>query len=89
MNGEEISKIYMTQSPVPPGTCWTGSQPGFLRSLKHCSSVEISAMDSLTPKTWIVEKFRKSMRHIHQYLRVRLEPEVYLDFRDYPNMVAL
>ena len=32
---------------------------------KHGSSVEISAMDSLTPKTWIVKKFRKSIRHIH------------------------
>ena len=55
---------------------------------KHGSSVEISAIDSLTPKTWIVKKFQKSIRHIHQYLRV-LEPEVYLDFLDYPNMVAL
>ena len=79
---KKFQKIYKTQSPVPPGTCWTGSQPGFSRSPKHCSSVEISAMDSLTSKTWIVKKFQKSIRHIHQYLRVRLEPEVYLDFRE-------
>ena len=31
INGEEISKIYKTQSPVPPSTCWTGSLPGFSR----------------------------------------------------------
>ena len=55
----------LIQSPVPPGTCWTGSQPGFSRSPKHGSSVEISAMDFLTPKTWIVKKFQKSIRHIH------------------------
>ena len=61
----------------------------FQGSPKHGSSVEISEMDSLTPKTWIVKKFQKSIRHIHQYLRIRLEPEVYLNFRDYPNMVAL
>ena len=61
----------------------------FSRSHNYGSSVEISAMDSLTPKTWIVKKFQKSIRHIHQYLRVRLKPEVYLDFRGYSNMVAL
>ena len=86
---KKFSKIYKTQSPVPPSTCWTWSLPGFSRSPKHGGSVEISAMDSLTPKIWIVEKFQKSIRHIHQYLRVRVEPEVYLDFRGYLNMVAL
>ena len=89
INSEEISKIYKTQSPVPPSTCWTGSLPGFSRSPKHGSSVEISAMDSLISKIRIVKKFQKSIRHIHQYLRVRLEPEVYLDFRGHPNLVAL
>ena len=57
----------------------------FPRSLKHGSSVEISAMDSLTPKTWIVKKFQKSIRHIHQYLRVRLEPEVLPRFLRLPK----
>ena len=59
------------------------------RSLKHDSSVGMSAMDSLTSKTWIVKKFQKSTRHNHQYLRVPVEPEVYLDFRGHLNMVAL
>ena len=77
---KKFQKSTRTQSPVPLDTCWTGSQPGFSRSPKHGSSVEISAMDSLAPKTWIVKKFQKSIRHIHQYFRVRLEPEVYLDF---------
>ena len=38
---EEISKLDKTQSPVPLSTCWTGSLPGFSRSPKHGSSVEI------------------------------------------------
>ena len=37
----------------------------------------------------MVKKFQKSIRHIHQYLQVGLEPEVYLGFRGYPNIVAL
>ena len=35
------------------------------------SSVEISAMDSLTLKTWIVWKFQKFIRQNHQYLSNR------------------
>ena len=68
MNSQEISKIYKTHSPVPPSTCWTGSLPGFSRSPKHGSSVEISAIDSLISKTWIVWKFQKFIRQNHQYL---------------------
>ena len=71
MNSQEISKIYKTHSPVPPSTRWTRSLPGFSRSPKHGSSVEISAMDSLTLKTWIVWKFQKFIRQNHQYLSNR------------------
>ena len=66
MNSQEISKIYKTHSPVPPNTSWTGSLPGFSRLPKHGSSVEISAMDSLTSKTRIVWKFQN-----HQYFSNR------------------
>ena len=36
-----------------------------------------------------MKKFNKSIRHIHQYLQVGVETEVYLDLRGHPNMVAL
>ena len=84
-----FSKIYKTQSSVPSSTCRTGSCHGFSRSHTHGSSVGMSAMNFLTSNTLIVKKFQKSIRHNHQYLRVPVEPEVDLDFRGQPNMVAL
>ena len=68
---EGISKIYKTHSPVPPSRSWTGSLSGFSRLPKHGSSVEISAMESLTSKTRIVWKFQKFIRQNHQYLSNR------------------
>ena len=50
---------------------WTGSWPRFSRELKQGSSVEISAMDSLTSKTWIVWIFQQFIRQYHQYLSNR------------------
>ena len=37
----------------------------------------------------MVKKFQKSTRHNHQYLRVRVGPEVNLDFRGHLNMAAI
>ena len=73
INSEEIGKIHGLQSSVPLALRYprTGSWPRFSRLLKQGSSVEISAMDSLTSETWIVWKFRtgswlgflKSLKH--------------------------
>ena len=61
---------------VTSKTSWTRRWPEFLRSPKHSSSVGMSSNDLLTSKTWMVKKFQKSRRHNHQYLRVRVGPEV-------------
>ena len=62
--------------------------PEVLRSPKEDSSVGMSAMDSLSLKTYIVEKLWNSIRHNHQYLYGPLEPEVDPDFRGHPNIAA-
>ena len=61
MNTEEISKIHKTELSVPSSTSCTGSWPGFSRSPKHGSSVEMSAMDSLTSKTYIIKRSCEEM----------------------------
>ena len=78
----KISQLYMfsrTRNPlltfllsyllwVTSKTSGTGSWPRFFRSPEHDSSVRMSAMDSLTSKTWILEKLWKFTRQNHQYL---------------------
>ena len=62
MNTEEISKIFQTESSVPSSTSCTGSWPGFSRSPKHGSSVEMSAIDFLTSKTYILKRLCEEMK---------------------------
>ena len=85
---EEITKIHKTQSSVPSSTCKTGSWSRFSRSSEHGSSDKLPKMDFLTPKTYVVKKLRKSIRPNHQYPQAPAKPEVDLDFRSHPNMVA-
>ena len=85
---EEITKIHKTQSSVPSRTCKTGSWPGFSKSSKNGSSMKLWKMDSLTPKTYVVKKLRKSIRPNHQYPQGPAKPEVDLEFRSHPNRLA-
>ena len=62
---------------------------GFSRSPKHSSFVKLTKMDSLTSKMQELKTSRKYMRPNHQYSQAPVKPEVDLDFRGHPNMVAL
>ena len=55
---------------------------------KHSSSIEMSAIDSLTLKAFMLKILRKSIRHNHQYIWKHLEPEVDMGFRGCPNIVV-
>ena len=78
MNSQEISKIYKTHSPVPPSTSWTGSLPGFSRSSKLGSSVDIS---NGFPDLENMNSVKISKIYMTKS-SVPLESEVDLDFRD-------
>ena len=73
-----------------------------LRDLKNLEQLPVLEVSKVTHATWLrrnvsnrflhLENINTEemmfIRHNHQHLRVPLKPEIYLNFRGHPNMVA-